>query len=1482
MIPPEWMSFPREGHEASPAGESTAVDWRRPARLRPLAMSRPVRRVRVFISSPGDVAEEREKAREVVAQLQRWYGLDRVVLEAVLWEDLPVQLTTPFQQGIEVILSGASAIDVAVFILWSRLGSPLGAAVLRPDGTEYRSGTEREFELMTAARQASGGKRPALFAYVRRDERAFHEQLAGKSPKVLEELVGQLQRARHFVEEHFHDEQGRNVRAYHSFDVPVSFARRLKVHLRAHLDELLLGEVPSGARWMKPPYRGLETFEVEDAPIFFGRDQEVCDLEEALRCREANEGLAFACIVGASGAGKSSLARAGVAASLAREHLEGVTWRHAFVMPRQTGGRVVEGVGRALWRAIPELSQQGTFEHDFVEELARSPESTLKLSLKPALARSGKTRLLFVLDQLEELFTSPSVTAEERARTWRVLEALARSGLVWVLATLRSDFYAVAQRDEGFLRLKGVEGHYDLLPPSEGGLAALITQPAALAGLRFEKAGELSLETTIIKEALAQPDALPLVEYLLTELYAQRTPEGLLAHAAHQALGGVPGAIGRRAQSVFQTLEPPVQASLGPVLRQLVSAQHEGPVTARAAPRSAFPPGTAAEALVTALLSERLLLAEGDAASAQVRVTHEALLSRWPLARQLIEGDKERLVARGRLEDARRRWDARGKPGDLLLPDGLALAEAESLVRAWRGELEPALVDFVVQSRGAVTRRRRAVVGLATVVTLVLIALTALSFRSSGLATEKADEAAAKLAEARIAQSRYLSELALRQKSPRVAVLLALEALPRADERPFVEESRQTLPAVEERLPAAVIDAGGPVSALSFLPGGRLVIVSGSKATLWSHTGARVRELVHDGKVASFDFSADGALLATATQGEVSIWNTSTGARLQRLTQEGLIDVGFAPAGARLLTLTEDHTVTLWDALTGAVLQRLRHDAPVSRAGFSPDGTRLAAAGERVTLWDTATGQRLLELEHSVPVWGFEFSPDGKRLITGAGQRLVSLWELSKGRLERAFEPGDLKSVSWREGGPRVLTATPTGAENSATLWDAATGEELRRFKRDSFIRSVKASPARGLVAASVDESVTVWDQATGVVLASLDHDGVVKQFHFSADGRALVSLTGSSQVTIWDFTPGRRQQTLTHQDGLRSASWSPDGSNVLTASFDGTAALWGSSGQRLQRFVHQGWLQAATLCGARVLTASKDGTAGVWDARTGARLLVLQHEDWVVDAAFDADCTRVVTASHDGTAVIWDGATPLQTLKHDGLVWSASFDGAGARVITASHDGTAVIWSVASGAREQTLKHDSGVMGALFSPDGSRVLTHVDGKAAYLWDAKSGALLKTFTHPDLTFSAAFSPDGTRVVTTSQDRTAVVWSASSGEKLITVRHDDFVWSASFSEDGSRLATASADRSASVWEVATGKRLQRFTHGAWVESAVFSKDGKRLLTASKDGTAVVWELERGLEPSYVETLRARVRALGFCLTAEEREKAFLPPSAEACP
>src|SRR5262249_12995268 len=199
---------------------------------------------------------------------------------------------------------------------------------------------------------------------------------------------------------------------------------------------------------------------------------------------------------------------------------------------------------------------------DIVAGLAKDAALTVKLSIVPAFARAaekagGAVPVLLVLDQMEELWTDRRITAEARDQFLDTLECLARSGHVAVLATLRSDFYPDAQLSPIFLRLKQERGHFDLLPPGPAALQRLITEPARLAGLRFERDERTgrTLDEIILHDASRDPTALPLLQYALQELYSHRDEVSrTLTFAVYSALGGVEGALGRRAAAIFQDL----------------------------------------------------------------------------------------------------------------------------------------------------------------------------------------------------------------------------------------------------------------------------------------------------------------------------------------------------------------------------------------------------------------------------------------------------------------------------------------------------------------------------------------------------------------------------------------------------------------------------------------------------------------------------------------------------------------------------------------------------------------------------------------------------------------------------------------------------------------------------------------------------------------------------------------------------------------
>ena len=170
---------------------------------------------------------------------------------------------------------------------------------------------------------------------------------------------------------------------------------------------------------------------------------------------------------------------------------------------------------RALAKLLREAPDQAASRSSV--GLKRAAETT---AAAERLVRPPVTRLALVVDQMEELFSADRVNEQQRAGFVKALAALARSGHVWVIGTMRSDFYPRCADLPELAALKAGAGQFDLLPPTAPQLAQMIGDPARAAGLRFEeKATGERLDHVLQETALRDPQALPLLEFTLAELY---------------------------------------------------------------------------------------------------------------------------------------------------------------------------------------------------------------------------------------------------------------------------------------------------------------------------------------------------------------------------------------------------------------------------------------------------------------------------------------------------------------------------------------------------------------------------------------------------------------------------------------------------------------------------------------------------------------------------------------------------------------------------------------------------------------------------------------------------------------------------------------------------------------------------------------------------------------------------------------------------
>lgn len=186
-------------------------------------------RLKIFISSPGDVIPERRVAKQVIGQLNEEF-MGRVFLVPVLWEEEPLLASSTFQAQIDP----PNETDIYVGILWSRIGSPLPESILRPDGTRYDSGTAFEFEDAMSAYKERG--RPEMLLYRKLGAPSLS---LGDRPQVMDRL-DQIDSLDRYVNKWFIGEDGSYVGAFHNFETEEQFETMLETHLRKLVDKQLL------------------------------------------------------------------------------------------------------------------------------------------------------------------------------------------------------------------------------------------------------------------------------------------------------------------------------------------------------------------------------------------------------------------------------------------------------------------------------------------------------------------------------------------------------------------------------------------------------------------------------------------------------------------------------------------------------------------------------------------------------------------------------------------------------------------------------------------------------------------------------------------------------------------------------------------------------------------------------------------------------------------------------------------------------------------------------------------------------------------------------------------------------------------------------------------------------------------------------------------------------------------------------------------
>jgi WD40 repeat protein len=1407
-----------------------------------------VRVVKVFVSSPIDVAPERGRVQAVSARLNREYA-GFVQLETILWEENFYTADRNFQPQI----TEAVACDVVMSIFWTRIGSalPTGFPTM-PNGKPYPSGTT--YELLTALEASKHKGVPDVYVF----RKTADATLPTIDSERRRQAQTQLDALEGFWSEWFRSAEGEFKAAFQTFASTDEFEHQVERLLRQWLQSRsVLGPQLDWPKEKGSPFPGLLPFEAEHAAVFFGRDRIIDEARRRLAEATARK-VPYLLIVGASGAGKSSLARAGLIPRLTTPGIVPSVdvWRVARMKPGEGQAGPVPSLTTALFAALPELGE-GDFPAptELADHLRRGGGAASR-PLVRALARAAdnvqrqrnadrplRPTLLLLIDQLEELFAQ-GVSDEERAAFAEALQELVATGQVWCVATLRADLYELMLRQPQLKSLKEAGASLDLGPPGPAELAEIVRAPATAAGLDYEsdvQKGEL--DARLLADG-STAESLPLLQFTLRQLYDRREEAGgrvQLTHAAYEAVGGLHGAIAGEAERAVARLPSEALKVLPRLLRHLAEPARDGKtLTLREAPHAELAAKPAEAALVEALVGARILIARtDDAGRSTLRLAHDAVLASWPKAAAAARESSDFYRVRAEVEDALRYWKQHGRPKDRLIASGVPLAEAERLVADFRQELPAEFTAYVDLSRNRGQARQRLVNMAAAFFVALAITATAASIlayqaKQDAVGAEQRANAALVLAQG--------NELRARENESRALAALSKVA---ANDGSFTGSVELAL-------------AGWPRNSQDSRP--RLNVVLDSLALGLSNLVPVVGEYRHEKSVRGARFSRDESrVLSWSDDGAVWLWDIATRRQIGTPKKhDGLVfGAMLNREDTRILSWSEDGTVRLWDVATGNQIGlSMKHDGSVFGALWSRDETRILSwSGDgTVRLWEVAIGRQVgPSMKHGNFVGGARWTRDESRILSWSDDGTVRLWDVATARQigPPMKHDGQVGGARLTRDESRMLSWSDDG---TVRLWDVATGNQIGlSMKHDGSVFGALLSRDETRILSWSKDKVRLWDVATGNQIGlSMKHDGSVYGALLSRDETRILSWTADT-VRLWDVATGNQiGPSMKQADSIQDALWSHDETRILLWSDQGTVLLWDlATGRQIGTpMTHDGsvfgalWSRDET----RILSWTSDGTVRLWDVAIGRQLgTPMKHDDPVGGVLLTRDETRILSWSWDQTVRLWDVATRRQIgqpMKHDYEVRGALLTSDESRVLSWTTD-TVWLWDVATGRQiGAPMKHGYPVEGVLLTRDETRILSWSWEQTVRLWDLATGRQIGTpMKHDGSVRGALLTRDETRILSWSEDGTVRLWDVATGHQIgPSMKHDGSVGRAWLTRDESRVLSWSEDGTVRLWDVATGRQIgPPMKHGGPVRGALLTRDETRILSWSKDGTVRLWDV-----------------------------------------
>lgn len=1174
---------------------------------------------------------------------------------------------------------------------------------------------------------------------------------------------------------------------------------------------------------IETPFKGLRAFQEADAADFFGREQLVERLLNRISQADESSSARFVAVIGPSGSGKSSVVKAGFIPALRAGALPGS--RDWYVIEMTPGAEPYAELASGLRSIAVALPSD-------LQSLLQHSEQGLDVVLAGILPTPNSRVLLFI-DQFEELFTQYN---DEGGRT-QFLKSLAYAVLapnspLRLVVTLRADFYDRPLMYPEFGELMRANTEV-VLPLTNEELYRSIVEPAHRVGVNLEP----ELVSAIISDVSQQSGALPLLQYALTELFDRREGHIIRLQTYHN-IGGVLGALARRAEELYQSLDDSGQQAARQLMLRLVSTDEADRLTRRRITRDASHTvgidEEVTETVIDWLGRSRLLTFDRDpiTRAPTIEIAHESLIRAWARLRQWLEENKEDLRQQRRLSIAAEEWRLAGSDMSFLIR-GSRLEQFEHWALGTRMALNQNESEFLqasIESRETrkayeVAQQQRELMlekrsrDRLRILAGVLFLATSGALGLSGVALTQSQAAQNNAATATFAQGLAFSEAANAQTQAAIAGINETEA-------------RSLALAASSQI--ALNDGNGDLAVLLALQASRRTNLTQAQLALAAadYAPGTTRRLTgHIEAVTDVAMSADGQMVASSGRdGEVMLWDVVNGTIIKRLNghTDRVTSLVFSPNGQWLLTGSADHTARLWNIQTGEEIRTfVGHTDAVTAVGFSPGGRTLLTGSTDTTvrIWDTATGLERRRLEgHSAGITAVVFSPDNQVVASTSQDRTVRLWSASTGRQLRVLE-GHLDRITTVAFHPSGRQIASGGSDNTVRVWDVNSGEPLQTFSghTDVVTRVAFAPDGRELLSTSWDGSMLMWDLGTGQQIYRFNgHEAAITSMVISADGSRAVTGSEDKTVRVWELNTTAQLRSLSfYVDEVNQVVLHPNGRMALVSGNDTSFVLWDiGTGLQVRRFFgHEDNVLSLQFSpdGTQVLSTGLDGAVILWDTETAAEVRRYSSQDVVSAAVFSPDGDRIALGTWSHVVSIIDRESGELIEQYGNLftdrISALSFTSDGETVLAASNSGQLIAISPTFGATLAYNTAAAAINQITIIPETNHFLTASSDGLVRQWSMDSADPVQEFSgHRSAALSVAVNHDGTTAISGSRDRSLILWDIASGSPIFRFQgHQDSVTSVVFSPDSMTAISGSRDRSVREWRTLPLNRLIDWTY-----------------------------------------------------------------------